>query len=577
MLKPCAVSGKRKRPEHPPSTTDDFNSSHLATVSAKTDLGLNLLKATIQEAVGDCFHHRPPAPIGVGRVAVRDRLRQMLEEDQKREPAKRQYRLLGRVEFNRICDEVDGVSNKEALLDFLHKTGVVFYRLGLFGGRIILDQNWALEAIYALFDRKKILPLLRGYGRFNRADLERLIWSDYTPEEQKVFLGMMESCGICFKVRELPNHEWEYIAPELLPEWSDAQEQLLGRLRDDPPDAEASACYAFLHDGILRNYLSKLGQHAKDAAIYWKYGCWFYERTTRSQVLIESQWDDAASEVGAGDLRLRAWGENAESLIDKLLEALRKLPVGLAPKIEQTKGIRVQAFSHSDAEIGDKADGLSQLQITARPELPPKSTPEVFVSYAWGDDSSDDARKRTEIVDRLCETLGQHGWHILRDSNVLRYGGLISGFMKRIGLADHVIVVLSDKYLRSPYCMTELYSIYQRSVGEKEDFLRRIIPLRLADAQISAWRGRVAYAEYWEAEFKAMEDKFRHLAEAASDSTRRCTASNQTISARSCDKPSKAADTDSFTRAHAGSSKPTQSTRKSPRLEAPALTILPAS
>ena len=56
-------------------------------------------------------------------------------------------------------------------------------------------------------------------------------------------------------------------------------------------------------------------------------------------------------------------------------------------------------------------------------------------------------------ADRLCETLGQHGWNILRDSNVLRSGGLISGFMKRIGLADHVIVVLSDKYLRSPYCM----------------------------------------------------------------------------------------------------------------------------
>jgi hypothetical protein len=28
----------------------------------------------------------------------------------------------------------------------------------------------------------------------------------------------------------------------------------------------------------------------------------------------------------------------------------------------------------------------------------------------------------------------------------------------------------------------------------------------------SAWRGRVASAEYWEAGFKAVEDKFRHLA-----------------------------------------------------------------
>ena len=70
-----------------------------------------------------------------------------------------------------------------ALLDFLHQNGAVFYRPGLFGDRIVLDQNWALEAIYALFDRKKILPLLRGYGRFSRADLEALVWSGHTSEE----------------------------------------------------------------------------------------------------------------------------------------------------------------------------------------------------------------------------------------------------------------------------------------------------------------------------------------------------------------------------------------------------------
>jgi internalin A len=104
----------------------------------------------------------------------------MFEEDQKREPDKRQHRLLERSEFDRLCDDMGGISDKEALLDFLHHNGVIFYRPGLFGGRIVLDQNWALEAIYALFDRKKILPLLRGYGRFCRADLEALIWSGYT-------------------------------------------------------------------------------------------------------------------------------------------------------------------------------------------------------------------------------------------------------------------------------------------------------------------------------------------------------------------------------------------------------------
>ena len=477
---------------------------------------------------------------------MRDQLRQMLEEDQKLEPADRQHRLLERAEFDQICDEIGGVSDKWALLDFLHHNGVLFYRAGLFGDRIVLDQNWALEAIYAIFDRKKILPLLRGYGRFSRADLESLIWSDFAPEEQEIFLEMMESCGICFRVRELPRashegnekneKEWEYIAPEFLPKWSDAQELLLGRLRDDPPDAQATARYAFLHEGVLRSYLSKLGEHAKDAAIYWKYGCWFFDKTTHSQVLIESQWDDAESESGAGIVRLRAWGENAESLIDLVLDPLRKLPVGQPPEIEQTKRFPIHAVSsssvsflprlvqnplsddavsssHGDADKAENA-GLSQLQITARPELPPKNIPEIFVSYAWGNDSSENARQRTEVVERMCETLERDGWKVVRDKTAMRYGDLISAFMKLIGRADQVIVIFSDKYLRSPYCMTELHSIYQRSVGEKEDFLRRIIPLRLTDARFGTWRDRVAYAEHWEKEFKAMEQHLSRIGQA---------------------------------------------------------------
>ena len=59
-------------------------------------------------------------------------------------------------------------------------------------------------------------------------------------------------------------------------------------------------------------------------AIYWKYGCWFYERTTRSQVLIESIWDDAASQAGAGTIRLRAWGQTANNLVELLLQELKE-------------------------------------------------------------------------------------------------------------------------------------------------------------------------------------------------------------------------------------------------------------
>jgi hypothetical protein len=80
-------------------------------VSARTELNLGLIKEAIKEAVRDCFDRRPPPPIGAGRLKVRDRLRQMFEEDQKREPAKRQHRLLEREEFESLCAEAGGVSN----------------------------------------------------------------------------------------------------------------------------------------------------------------------------------------------------------------------------------------------------------------------------------------------------------------------------------------------------------------------------------------------------------------------------------------------------------------------------------
>jgi internalin A len=155
-----------------------------------------------------------------------------------------------------------------------------------------------------------------------------------------------------------------------------------------------------------------------------------------------------------------------------------------------------------------------------RPDAFPKTTkaepPQVLVSYAWGDTSpnaSEEDHQRQEVVDRLCQTLEREHWQVVRDKNALRYGDLISTFMKTLGQADLVIVVLSAKYLQSPYCMTELHALYQNARQEKQQFLNHIIPLVLKDASIGKWRDRVTCAKHWEAEFKAMEQDFTHLGE----------------------------------------------------------------
>ena len=55
--------------------------------------------------------------------------------------------------------------------------------------------------------------------------------------------------------------------------------------------------------------------------------------------------------------------------------------------------------------VEHRAKRLEQLEIPARPELPGKAIPGIFISYAWGDNSSEDARKRGEVVEQLYETL----------------------------------------------------------------------------------------------------------------------------------------------------------------------------
>jgi len=83
--------------------------------------------------------------------------------------------------------------------------------------------------------------------------------------------------------------------------------------------------------------------------------------------------------------------------------------------------------------------------------------------------------------------------------------------MRRIGLAGHVILVLSDKYLRSPYCMTELHTLYQNSRFEKQEFLDRIIPLVLDDARFGTPEERGEYAKHWEARYRKLKSDLVYL------------------------------------------------------------------
>jgi internalin A len=130
----------------------------------------------------------------------------------------------------------------------------------------------------------------------------------------------------------------------------------------------------------------------------------------------------------------------------------------------------------------------------------PVTATEFFVSYAWGDDASPEGRERESIVDRLCTEAEARGVHIIRDKTTLRTGDRITLFMHRIGAGDRVFVVLSEKYLRSPYCMFELLEIWRYSRGNEADFRRRVCIYTLADTKARTPVERIRLARDWKRE-----------------------------------------------------------------------------
>ncbi len=204
------VQARCDRPENdalrPPlsdETLSAFGFRKVVQYSAKLDRGRAALNEALHDA-GQWLNERQGiATIGVGRLKVQRRLEDMRDADAVCPSDQRQYRTITQELFRRFCEEAGGVSSPEHLLSYLHNAGVVFHRPGLFDDRIILDQSWALDAIYAVFHRDKSLRWLRrSRGRFVRSDLLGLVWQGYKAADADLFISMMELCGICFVHRE---------------------------------------------------------------------------------------------------------------------------------------------------------------------------------------------------------------------------------------------------------------------------------------------------------------------------------------------------------------------------------------
>lgn len=247
--------------------------------------------------------------------------------------------------------------------------------------------------------------------------------------------------------------------------------------------AEVTLRFEFLHEGVLRSMLSKIGSEVGDVANYWKYGCLFFEGQTGSKLLMTGGWDNADDEWGPGSVRLRAWGGDTGKLLSRVVALFENLPLAQKPQV-----------TWGDGSPEPPADEPSL--VAARPEV---TGPTVYVSYAWGDDSPAGQVRRT-AVERLVARLEAEGVTVGLDKQMLKHGDKITEFMKLIGTSPRVLVILSEKYLFSKFCMTEINHVFDHSLWDVDDFMQRVEPVVLPDADRFVYGGCEPVQNYWDDE-----------------------------------------------------------------------------
>ncbi len=456
--------------------------------------------------------------LGEKWIDIRDEIRKI----SKNQP------FMSREEFESFCTDIDPDIEMEGLMVYLKGSASTILYYNEDEGKeeneesdgnnkklkdiVFLNPEWVTDTIYDIlsYDIKKDHD-----GEFSLQHVENVLKEKGIESMAGKFLELMEAerFELIFKK---PSFTDIYIAPQYLPDiYKD--EKVVRRNRPKVPIDFTLFFPRYMPKSIFLRFMVKYGNLADD--IYWKYGiliekddvpifaeCLFSEH--KIKLSIESK--PKAYKLGY-DLFQVLWRLSDEKPeIQLSLNDSDFVEIGsLKEQLEETNNEKIKSKQGNWLLIKDfsylfREDAIIDDESSIKPDEPemyPKTTPEVFFSYAWG--SLTDPREI--IVNELYESLRNNDYNIIRDKNDLGYGGLISDFMKRIGKAEIIIVVLSDKYIRSDYCMFELYEAFRNSQLDKDAFIKKIIPIKVEEINLSP-KGRGIYRDFWDEKEKEWDD-----------------------------------------------------------------------
>ncbi|MEJ8846300.1 COR domain-containing protein [Variovorax rhizosphaerae] len=483
-------------------------------VSARRDAdsGMASLAARVREALAGMPEIGRELP--AQWVAVREQV------------ARIDRRWLERSEFDALCADAGIPGHAHSVALFLHEVGDLFYEPGQFGDRLVLDQKWAIDAVYALLDRRgAAYRSLCAAGRngLTLSILQNQVWRHFAPDEHKLLLDFMQRCELCFAFGD-----GRWYVPQLLPD--EMPKRVALRWATAPPHA-LEIRYRFLHRAIIDRFLVRAGRlGADDEPEIWRNGIVVLDKSGTSEAMVVADADN-------GRIIVRARGPAAPALLMAVKGEFDSLHTGFEFKtlvsadggadwvdldalVRFAKAGAVQVVSEGQRIVpvadlagfggGGDSSGLQagRFSVSAKSAATARTDPkrpEIFISYAWGD-KAEAGESREAIVDRLYDRLVERGQRVVRDRKDAGYRAVISEFMQRIGRGELVVAVISDKYLRSPYCMFELLEIKRHG-----DMRERLFPIVLPDAKIREMSDQLDYVLFWQQQKRKIEEKVRAI------------------------------------------------------------------
>ena len=280
-----------QRKEHPERATlnekysTEFLSFEFVHIDSKTGYNFEDLKFFIQKAIRKMNREEE---IPKNWIALRDELRNLWKKEKKK--------TISLDLYADIASNLEVEDPIKRLVDWLVPAGVVFYKKDYFFNEIILDQNWAIEAIYTILNRaadhNRIIE--NSGGKFTGQFLAN-IWSKkgYSPIEQQLFVQFMLDCELCFERSSSNTVDFEdrvFFAPQLM-----SENPPEGNLKIFRHSLKKSDLYyiryrhKFLHYGIIQRFIVRTHKLADEEFSIWQNGTVLRDKESIALIKVEDK------------------------------------------------------------------------------------------------------------------------------------------------------------------------------------------------------------------------------------------------------------------------------------------------